>query len=154
MKHYPALVRKSRDSDFGVEFPDFPGCVTAGLTVDEALAMAEQALELHVEGMRDDGEAVPEPTDLDKVLKSPAAAGAAAVMIALARSKGRAVRFNATMDEFLLERVDFAAKELGMTRSGLLATAARAYIDLQVDPLGVAMDDAVAEGHSPIVLTR
>lgn len=154
MKHYPALIRKTPDSDYGVEFPDFPGCVTAGLNLDDALAMAEQALALHVDGIRDDGEAVPEPTDLEDILNSEAAAGAAAVLIPLARAKGRAVRFNATMDEFLLERVDFATKELGMTRSGLLASAARAYIELQIGPLGVAMDDATAEGHSPIVLTR
>ncbi len=84
MKHYPALIRKTPDSDYGVEFPDFPGCVTAGLTVDEALVMAEQALAFHVEGMRDDGEAVPEPTDLEDVLKSDSVADAAAVLIALA----------------------------------------------------------------------
>lgn len=154
MKHYPALIRKTPDSDYGVEFPDFPGCVTAGLNLAEALAMAEQALALHVDGIRDDGEAVPEPTDLEDILKSEVAADAAAVMIPLARAKGRAVRFNATMDEFLLERVDLAAKDLGMTRSGLLAAASRAYIELQVDPLGVAMDDGVAEGHSPMALSR
>jgi predicted RNase H-like HicB family nuclease len=151
MKHYPALIRKTPDSDYGIEFPDFPGCVTAGLTVGEALTMAEQALALHVDGIRDDGEAIPEPADIEDVLESDEAAGAAAVLIPLARSKGRAVRFNATMDEFLLERVDFVAKDLGMTRSGLLATASRAYIEAQVDPLHVAMDDAVEEGHSPVV---
>lgn len=150
MKHYPALIRKTLDSDYGVEFPDFPGCVSAGLNLDEALAMAEQALALHVDGIRDDGEAVPEPTDLEDILKSEVAADSAAVMIPLARAKGRAVRFNATMDEFLLERVDFAAKELGMTRSGLLASAARAYIDLHGDPLIVAMDNATEEGHRAI----
>ena len=151
MKHYPALIRKTPDSDYGVEFPDFPGCVTAGLTVGNALAMAEQSLALHVDGMRDDDEAIPEPTDLEDILKSDEAGDAAVVMIPLARSKGRAVRFNATMDEFLLQRVDFAAKELGMTRSGLLASAARAYIEVHGDPLIVAMDGAVEEGHRAIV---
>ncbi len=85
MKHYPALIRKTPDSDYGVEFPDFPGCVTAGLTVDDALVMAEQALAFHVDGMRDDGDAIPELTDLEAILNSDAAADAGAVMIVLAR---------------------------------------------------------------------
>lgn len=85
MKHYPALIRKTPDSDYGVEFPDFPGCVTAGLTVDDALVMAEQTLAFHVEGMHDDGEAIPEPTDLEAILNSDEATDAGAVMIVLAR---------------------------------------------------------------------
>ena len=128
--YYPALIRKDADSDYGVEFPDFPGCVSAGRTVDEALAMAERALDLHVEGMRDDGEAIPQPSRVDTLLTRDGAIGAAAVLVALRPPKGRAVRFNATMDEFLLARLDSAAAERGMTRSGLLATAARQYIDV------------------------
>ena len=87
MKHYPALIRKTPDSDYGVEFPDFPGCVTAGLTVDDAVVMAEQALALHIDGMRDDGEALPAPTDLEDILQSDEATDAAAVLIGLARSE-------------------------------------------------------------------
>ena len=37
MTHYAALIRKEIGSDFGVEFPDFPGCVAAGNTLDEFL---------------------------------------------------------------------------------------------------------------------
>jgi len=51
MPHYIALVHKEGDSDFGVSFPDFPGCVTAGATLDEAARMAREALELHIEGL-------------------------------------------------------------------------------------------------------
>jgi len=36
MANYIALLQKEEDSDFGVSFPDFPGCVTAGRTLDEA----------------------------------------------------------------------------------------------------------------------
>jgi predicted RNase H-like HicB family nuclease len=54
MTSYIALLRKDADSDFGVDFPDFPGCLTAGATLEEARHMAEKALELHVEGMIED----------------------------------------------------------------------------------------------------
>ena len=41
---YVAIIHKDHDSDFGVSFPDFPGCITAGLTLDEAKGMALEAL--------------------------------------------------------------------------------------------------------------
>ncbi len=68
---YLALIRKDRDSDFGVDFPDFPGCVTAGRTLDEAMRLAPQALALHVRGMLEDGEEIPAPSSLDAVLADP-----------------------------------------------------------------------------------
>ncbi|MBF8254958.1 MAG: hypothetical protein HW373_1653 [Deltaproteobacteria bacterium] len=43
---YIAYLHKDRKSDFGVSFPDFPGCVTAGKTLDEARRMAVEALSL------------------------------------------------------------------------------------------------------------
>ena len=44
MTTYIALLRKDPDSDFGVDFPDFPGCITAGSTLEETRAMAREAL--------------------------------------------------------------------------------------------------------------
>jgi len=62
MTAYIALRRKDIDSDFGVEFPDFPGCVTAGATLEEARQMADEALRLHVERMIEDQRALPAPS--------------------------------------------------------------------------------------------
>ena len=42
---YIAIIHKEPDSDFGVSFPDFPGCITAGRTLDEAKEMALEALD-------------------------------------------------------------------------------------------------------------
>ena len=36
MRNYIAILHKDKDSDYGVSFPDFPGCITAGSTLDEA----------------------------------------------------------------------------------------------------------------------
>lgn len=63
---YVALLCKEADSDFGVEFPDFPGCITAGTTLEDARRMAAEALLLHVEGMMEDGDPIPEPSRLDE----------------------------------------------------------------------------------------
>jgi predicted RNase H-like HicB family nuclease len=59
MAQYLAHVHKDAGSDFGVSFPDFPGCVSAGSTLEEARAMAAEALALHIEGLRADGETIP-----------------------------------------------------------------------------------------------
>jgi predicted RNase H-like HicB family nuclease len=64
---YIAYLHKNRDSDYGVSFPDFPGCITAGKTLDEASRLAPEALALHIAGMIEDGDAVPEPSKLDDV---------------------------------------------------------------------------------------
>jgi predicted RNase H-like HicB family nuclease len=54
---YIAYLHKDRDSDYGVSFPDFPGCITAGKTLDEASRMAAEALALHIQDMIEDGDA-------------------------------------------------------------------------------------------------
>jgi predicted RNase H-like HicB family nuclease len=48
MATYIALLRKDEDSDFGVDFPEFPGCITAGKTLEEARRRASEALKLHI----------------------------------------------------------------------------------------------------------
>jgi predicted RNase H-like HicB family nuclease len=68
---YPAILFEEKptvegDEDvYGVVFPDFPGCVTQGRTLDEARALATEALELHLEGMQEDGDRIPEPSTLE-----------------------------------------------------------------------------------------
>lgn len=65
---YIAYLHKDRDSDFGVSFPDFPGCITAGKTLDEASRMAREALALHIQGMIEEGDEVPQPSKVDDIL--------------------------------------------------------------------------------------
>lgn len=70
MRYYIGLIHKDGDSDFGVSFPDLPGVITAGKSLDEARAMAEEALAFHIEGLVADGEAIPEPSSLEDVIIS------------------------------------------------------------------------------------
>ena len=44
MRHSVALIHKDKHSDFGISFPDFPGCVSAGSTLEEAADMGAEAL--------------------------------------------------------------------------------------------------------------
>ncbi len=76
MADYVAILSKDPDSDYGVDFPDFPGCVTAGETPEEARELALEALCLHVEGMIQDGEQIPSPSPVKKIKADRANSGA------------------------------------------------------------------------------
>ena len=71
MAHYIGIIHKEPASDYGVSFPDFPGCVTAGTDLDDARRMSEEALAYHVEGMMEDGEPIPAPSSLEEVMRDP-----------------------------------------------------------------------------------
>ncbi len=118
MRYY-ALIRKETGSDYGVEFPDFPGCVTAGVTLDEVAMMAEEALNFHIDGMLEDGEALPEPSSLENIDVS----GSVAILVN-AHSRARK-RINITLPEWLIAQIDHSALAAGMSRSGLIEEAAK-----------------------------
>ena len=56
---------------YGVSFPDFPGCVSVGDTVDDAVRHGSEALAFHVDGLLDDGEAIPSPRSIDAIKADP-----------------------------------------------------------------------------------
>jgi predicted RNase H-like HicB family nuclease len=120
MTSYIGLIRKDTDSDFGVDFPDFPSCISAGATLDEARHMAQEALELHVGGMIEDGEALPVPSSLEAIMADPDNADAVAFVVTVPDAADRTVRVNITLPQRLLRRIDARAKN----RSAFLARAA------------------------------
>jgi predicted RNase H-like HicB family nuclease len=113
---------------YGIAFPDFPGCVSGGTSLEEAMRRGREALRAHVESMIEDGEAVPVPRAIDALKADPDfradAEGAVAVALPL-DMPGRAVRINISLDESLVAAVDQAAREAGMSRSAFIAAAAR-----------------------------
>ncbi len=98
MADYIAYLHKERSSDYGVSFPDFPGCVTAGRTLEKARRMAGEALALHVQSMLEDGETIPEPSSLDDLANDPAMHGSVAILVSL-ESPEKTVRVNITARE-------------------------------------------------------
>ncbi len=86
MTAYIALLRKYPDSDHSVDFPDFPGCVTAGATLEEARRMAAEALAGHAGLLAAEGEPVPEPSPLDAVMSDRHNRDAVAILMYLAGS--------------------------------------------------------------------
>ena len=125
MPNYIGLIHKDPNSDFGVSFPDFPGAITAGTTLDNARAMAEEALALHVEGMVEDGEPIPEPSTLEEVMSDPDNRSGVAILVSVKTEQPKAIRVNVTLPEDVLAQIDRYAEAHGFTRSGLLAQAAK-----------------------------
>jgi predicted RNase H-like HicB family nuclease len=125
MRPYIALIHKETDSDYGVSFPDLPGCVTAGKTLDEARAMAVEALALHLEGLAEDGEALPEPSTLEAVMADRENRDAVAILVEPPRTPGKSVRINVTLPADVLNEIDRYVAAHGLTRSGFLARAAK-----------------------------
>ena len=58
---YLVVVEKGK-SGFGAYVPDLPGCIAAGDTEDAVLALIRDAIEFHIEGLREHGEPVPAPS--------------------------------------------------------------------------------------------
>ncbi len=81
MADYIALLSKDGDSDYGVDFPDFPGCVTAGTSPEEAWEFALEALRLHIEGMIEDGEPIPAPSPVERIRSDPANSDAVDILV-------------------------------------------------------------------------
>lgn len=125
MADYVALIHKEPGSDYGVSFPDFPGCVTAGETLDEARREAAEALALHLEGMAEDGTPIPEPSALDEIMAVRENRDAVAFLVPAPARQPRAVRVNITLPEDVLAEVDRVAGQQGLSRSAFLARAAR-----------------------------
>ena len=132
MRQYIGLIHKDAGSDYGVSFPDFPGVVTAGRSLDEARAMAEEALAFHIEGLIEDGEPVPKPSSLEKVMGDPESHTGVAILIGVKPVAPRAVRVNITLPEDVLAAIDGYAERHGLTRSGFLAKAAKRAIEQEV----------------------
>jgi len=61
VKRY-AVVIESGPNNLSAYVPDLPGCITTGKTVEEIEQNIREAIELHLEGMKEDGEPIPEPT--------------------------------------------------------------------------------------------
>lgn len=126
--NYIGLIHKDPKSDYGVSFPDFPGVITAGRDLDDARRMAEEALALHVEGMMEDGEAIPEPSPLEAIMAKRTNRGAVAIVVGLV-TEGVARRVNITVPEDVLARIDRYASEHGLSRSGFLVQAAKKVLE-------------------------
>ena len=65
-----AIVIEKADQNYSAYIPDLPGCIVTGRTVAEVKNNIQEAMELHLQGMREDGESIPEPTSLSDYIEA------------------------------------------------------------------------------------
>ncbi|MDT8444731.1 MAG: type II toxin-antitoxin system HicB family antitoxin [Desulfuromonadales bacterium] len=125
---FPVVLHTDDGVRFGVTVPDLPGCFSTGDTFDAALDSAIEAIDLHLEGLTEEGDEIPVPRSIAEHRTNPDYADGvwAAVDVDVSRYEGRAEKINITIPRRLLTKIDNYAKAHGETRSGFLAEAARA----------------------------
>jgi predicted RNase H-like HicB family nuclease len=128
MTYYVGVLDGGGDV-WGVRIPDLPGCVGGGKTPEAAIADAAEALRDVLAHKREGGFPAQQPSSLSEVVASgEIGESESAVMIPLLLDSGRTVRANVSLDAALLDAIDAAAKERGLSRSAFLASAAREKI--------------------------
>src|SRR3954463_13811165 len=125
-QHYVAVIEKDSDSAFGVWFPDVEGCFSAGDTLEETTANAAIALRQHTEALESAGGRLADARTTEAVLRDKDVvkdirAGAVLFAVPLLADAGRTVRINISLDKALVEQIDEAAENRGLTRSAFLA---------------------------------
>ena len=106
---YPiAISIGDEEHAWGVEVPDIPGCFSAGDDLDDAVAMAREAIEGHFEILAEDGAPIPAASKLGLHVANPKFAGCAwaVVDIDVVKYLGKAQKLNITLPGHLLNRID------------------------------------------------
>ena len=98
-RFFPVQIEKGETS-YGAWFVDFPGCVSAGDTIAEAIEGAHEALALHTSGMIEDGERIPDPS-APKLEE-----GSIVVAMVGVTLPGKKKRVNVMIDEGVLAAID------------------------------------------------
>jgi len=131
---FPIVLHTDDGIRYGATVPDLPGCFSAGDTLEEALASVKEAIDLHLEGMVEDGGKVPAARPIAEHRANPGFADGtwAVVDVDVSRFDGRAEKINITVPRRVLVQIDTWAKAHGSTRSGFLVEAARRVMARQV----------------------
>ena len=108
---------------WGVTVPDLPGCFSAGDTMEEALDNGREAILLHIDGLLDDGETIPEASSIDKFRNKREFKNRvwALVDVDLSQLEDTTERVNITLPRRVLNKLDAAARAAGESRSGYIA---------------------------------
>lgn len=125
---FPVVLHTDDGRHFGVSVPDMPGCISSGDSVEDALASVMEAIDLHFEGMAEEGFELPAPSTYERLKDDPDYADGiwAFIDVDMNRYEGKSEKINITMPRNLIFRIDNLVKEgVAPSRSGFLADAAR-----------------------------
>ena len=120
---YVGIVERGTSGGYGVYFPDLPGCVAVAESYTEFLRDAELALELHVLGLIEDGEALPAPTSVAAIVADPEVCEERRLLVGVAADPPK-VRVNVMLEPGVLKAIDMVSDN----RSRFLNQAAKAKL--------------------------
>ena len=63
-----AVIYEKTNTGYSAYAPDLPGCIAAGDTIEETAQLMREAIDMHLAGMREDGESIPTPTTVAAML--------------------------------------------------------------------------------------
>ena len=63
------IIIEQAQANYSAYAPDLPGCITTGRTIEETRHNMQEAIRLHLRGMREDGDPIPEPTTIAAVVE-------------------------------------------------------------------------------------
>lgn len=121
-RFYPAVLERAEGDMFAIWFPDFPGCVAAGRSQEEAAARAEDALAAALQEAAEKEANIPEPTAFEAIV-TPAEAEVVSLLVIGARPPDPSERVNVYLPRSLIERADALADAWGMSRSSVFGLA-------------------------------
>jgi predicted RNase H-like HicB family nuclease len=145
IRFYRAILADGGDY-VTVLFPDLPGCISQGDDIQNAAAMGQEALALHVEALVAEGDELPEPTELGSgvpadMLEDIGNAPYRETLLPV-ELPSKPMKVTISLPTELVSSVDRMANRQGMTRSGYLARAAKQVMDLD------KRDEMTAEQHN------
>jgi len=132
--YFPVVLHSDDGMRYGVTVPDLPGCFSTGDTLEEALASIREAIDLHLEGLVEDGNnSLPLPQSIAAHQSNIDFANGvwALVQIDTTRFDGKAEKINITVPRRVLAQIDTYIRKHGITRSGFLVEAARRAMTVQ-----------------------
>ncbi|MBS97176.1 MAG: type II toxin-antitoxin system HicB family antitoxin [Oceanospirillaceae bacterium] len=125
---YPVVIHQEGNSAYGVTVPDLPGCFSAGDTLEEAIGNVNEAIDLQLETLVEDGEDIPQASQLEELTHQEEYSGGVWFMIEvdLTRYMGQIDRLNITLPHLLVTKIDKTVSEnkLFKNRSHFLVEAA------------------------------
>src|SRR5665213_3845964 len=126
---YPAVLERGSKATFGAWFPDFPGCVAAGKSQEEAIEKAEKALAQAVDLLFEQSRPLPQPTPIERIVL-PKGCNFLAYFIVGVDPPDPSERVNVYLPKSLIGRVDRRAADLGMSRSSFFGLAVSQALSL------------------------
>jgi predicted RNase H-like HicB family nuclease len=121
MTKFIGIIYKDEGTNYGIAFPDFPGCVSSGDSFEQVVEMGAEALQLHIDGMTEDKEPIPTPMSFEAARAHEFAEGASAFTFIEAKPPSKLLRVNVNLDERILREIDAVSKN----RSAFLTAAAQ-----------------------------